>query len=134
MNEHRYDKVSNQLCWNCKRCSAPDEEKCSWAAEFIPVKGWKARKTIIGGGEQEPIESYDIQDCPLFQKDKPFADKKEVLETIANTLGFRPTSVAHRLEKHAKTYEKITGIKIPLWAFEAKPRGRYCKSKGKGDD
>ena len=57
------------LCWRCANACG----KCSWSANFQPVKGWRARKTIIKADKYEQwhkeISSYIVYDCPLFEDD-----------------------------------------------------------------
>ena len=37
------------LCWSCKRAV---KNKCSWAEDFKPVKGWLAVPTTLGTGRK----------------------------------------------------------------------------------
>ena len=37
-----YNPRSEQLCWNCKRCTNPDNLSCSSSSDGIPVEGWTA--------------------------------------------------------------------------------------------
>lgn len=53
--------AAKSLCWRCKRATG----FCSWSREFEPVKGWTAEKTITG-----TMESYEVKQCPLFEKNK----------------------------------------------------------------
>ena len=41
------------LCWVCQNCFGG----CSWSSEYIPVEGWKAKKTPT---------SYLVLSCPEF--------------------------------------------------------------------
>lgn len=41
------------LCWVCQNCFGG----CSWSSEYIPVEGWKAKKTPT---------SYLVLSCPSF--------------------------------------------------------------------
>lgn len=56
------------LCWTCQRATG----FCSWSHDFRPVQGWVATPTIIlTRNESTPeIESFDVQECPLYIKDK----------------------------------------------------------------
>lgn len=113
-------KISNQLCWNCKRTGACKGVKpCPWAAAFKPVKGWEATPTVIRELDGTKVESYDIKACPLFIKDKEFATRREALETIGEVIGIKANSVAVNLKMSAAKYERITGKKVPLWVFLA---------------
>lgn len=57
------------LCWKCEKACGG----CSWSADFDPVKGWTAKRTIIKGDTNEnchrDIESYIVFKCPLFKDD-----------------------------------------------------------------
>ena len=57
------------LCWKCEKACGG----CSWSADFKPVDGWKAKKTIIsanhGNGSALEIESYLVRSCPKFSDD-----------------------------------------------------------------
>ena len=60
---------ANSLCWQCKRAYG----FCSWSRDFIPVKGWTAKHTIIKSGKSaDTIEtdSYYVKKCPLFIQDR----------------------------------------------------------------
>jgi hypothetical protein len=51
----------NHCCVLCKKCI----DGCSWANEFVPVKGWKARMTLTADGKPY---SYKIFYCPEFEE------------------------------------------------------------------
>ena len=57
------------LCWKCSRACG----QCSWSAEFRPINGWVAIKTIIkadkGLLDQREIDSYIVLKCPQFHDD-----------------------------------------------------------------
>jgi hypothetical protein len=54
------------LCWECARATGG----CSWSREFIPVKGWKAKKTKIKDERYyRYYSSYLVLKCPLFVPD-----------------------------------------------------------------
>ena len=61
---------NNQLCWDCEKAYG----QCSWLKNFKPVKGWVAKpnkiKTCTKDGGFYYIESYLIEKCPLFKKEK----------------------------------------------------------------
>lgn len=57
---------ANSLCWQCKRAYG----LCSWSDRFVPVEGWDAEPTIVKGGKEPEIQSYDIKKCPLFIQDR----------------------------------------------------------------
>ena len=56
-----------QLCWRCRRSYT---NKCSWAEEFKPVKGWTAVKTTVGVKDQTS-DTYIVILCPLFKDEAP---------------------------------------------------------------
>lgn len=61
------------LCWDCKKANA--DSNCSWANDFIPVEGWKAKPTIIKVTTQtkeraeQLSHSFIVIKCPLFERD-----------------------------------------------------------------
>ena len=79
--ENKYYKT--QLCWTCARACGG----CSWSANFQPVKGWTATKTIMnvdrGAYEKRRIKTYKIRACPLYvcdtkQPEQPQAHFKRI--------------------------------------------------------
>ena len=63
MNERTMKK--DQKCWHCRNVAS-----CEWGKHGEPVEGWDAEKTEINCGNQY-IETYDIRDCPKFEKGTP---------------------------------------------------------------
>ena len=53
------------LCWDCEKSLGG----CSWADKFIPVKGWTAIKTQKRQNTKESIDSFDVYECPQFERD-----------------------------------------------------------------
>lgn len=111
---------SQQLCWNCKRACNTAGHKCPWADRGEPVEGWKATPTRWKDRGLE-IRSYDIVECPLFIKDKPFTDYAEVVKYVAEKLGFCVQYIRRNYEKTMARYENQTGDKLPLWVWERQP-------------
>ena len=111
---------SLQPCWNCKRACNTAEHKCPWADRGDPVEGWKATPTRWKDRDIE-IRSYDISECPLFIKDKPFTDYAEVTKYVAEKLGFCVQYIQRNYEKMMARYEDQTGDKLPLWVWERQP-------------
>lgn len=72
-------KERESLCWRCYRADHffHDGFYCSWAANFIPVSGWKAEPNQIVEIEGI-IDSFRVDKCPLFISNK--AIKKEGVE------------------------------------------------------
>jgi hypothetical protein len=60
-----------QLCWSCANACGG----CSWARDFIPVKGWEAEKTIV---PSDKTETYEILLCPQYKFDKREVTQKEL--------------------------------------------------------
>lgn len=60
----------NQLCWECKKACG----KCPWSFEFKPIPGWVATT--------EPNGSYEIKECPLFERDDKIQVTVNVLRKI----------------------------------------------------
>ena len=58
-------KRSSQKCWHCRNIST-----CEWGKSGEPVEGWDAEKAKINVGNQY-IDTYDIRDCPKFEKGTP---------------------------------------------------------------
>ena len=58
-------KKKPTLCWSCARFCG----QCSWSARFEPVKGWKARKDILGRQYGDEMVTYTVEKCPLYDKD-----------------------------------------------------------------
>lgn len=111
---------SQQPCWNCKRACNTAGHKCPWADRGEPVEGWKATPTRWKDRDIE-IRSYDISECPLFIKDKPFTDYAEVTKYVAEKLGFCVQYIRRNYEKMMARYEDQTGDKLPLWVWERQP-------------
>lgn len=111
---------SQQPCWNCKRACNTAGHKCPWADRGEPVEGWKATPTRWKDRDIE-IRSYDIVECPLFIKDKPFTDYSEVTKYVAEKLGFCVQYIQRNYEKMMARYEDQTGDKLPLWVWERQP-------------
>ena len=65
MGKHELKKQT--LCWRCQNACGD----CPWSdGTFTPVKGWKARRTIIRVNELgEIVTSYLVQECPMFKDD-----------------------------------------------------------------
>lgn len=55
--------LQSSLCWCCRKSV---RQECSWAKDFVPIKGWNAVKTIKNPDGLYPIESYNVKDCPEF--------------------------------------------------------------------
>lgn len=68
-----YDfRAKDTLCWRCGNACGG----CSWSREFEPVKGWKAKATLLGrtrtaGGKNKYVKerSYTVKHCPEFVPD-----------------------------------------------------------------
>lgn len=68
-----------QLCWDCRKSDASSD--CPWANNFKPVPGWNAtpvirtflNTTTVKGKvvrfRKELTHTFEIIDCPLFEKD-----------------------------------------------------------------
>lgn len=108
---------SQQLCWNCKRACNTAGHKCPWADRGEPIEGWKATPTRWKDRDIE-MRSFDITECPLFIKDKPYTDYAEVIKYVAEKLGFCVAYIRRNYEKMMARYEDQTGDKLPLWVWE----------------
>ena len=64
MNERT--KAKDQKCWHCRNIST-----CEWGKSGEPVEGWDAEITKINIGDDKYIDTYDIRDCPKFEKGTP---------------------------------------------------------------
>ena len=58
--------IKDTLCWTCKKaCGGHD---CPWAAELKPVKGWAAEKTLRSYANGEKVKSFQVVECPLYER------------------------------------------------------------------
>lgn len=57
-----------QPCYTCKKATGG----CSWSRWFKPVKGWKAKPTVIHHGhyhgKERTLDSYAIIECPEYER------------------------------------------------------------------
>ena len=64
------ERRNSTICWDCQR--AVGKDRCCWADNFKPVKGWNAirndLKSTPNGGL---VISYIVLCCPLFVPDEP---------------------------------------------------------------
>ena len=70
MDEQFVSKWS--LCWDCRRATG----FCAWSARLKPVKGWTAEKVKVG----TPLETYMVQECPLFERDAILGGQRKYKE------------------------------------------------------
>lgn len=70
------------LCWKCKKCTG----FCPWSMKvdgFKPVGGWKATPTKIPANNEEGyIDSFIVEECPLFEEDEKRATRKDLLKLL----------------------------------------------------
>lgn len=126
IDHKKYNTQPDQLCWNCKRCTNPDNLSCSWSSDGIPVEGWTATAGRTYYSEKSPVTgkrvcigvSYSITECPLFIQDKPFSTYGEALRYIADKLDLNLSTVQHNAIKYIKRFEKKFSKKIPDWVKE----------------
>lgn len=52
--------LKNSLCEECFNFN------CSWHLNFVPVKGWSAKPTILKD-HQKTMSSYRVERCPEFK-------------------------------------------------------------------
>jgi len=55
------DNTKHSLGWDCSKAI---RNGCSWAKDFIPVKGWTAEPT-----RKKTFDSFRVIDCPEFDRD-----------------------------------------------------------------
>lgn len=126
IDHKKYNTQPDQLCWNCKRCTNPDNLSCPWSSDGIPVEGWTATAGRTYYSEKSPVTgkrvcigvSYAITECPLFIQDKPFSTYGEALRYIADKLDLNLSTVQHNAIKYIKRFEKKFSKKIPDWVKE----------------
>lgn len=126
IDHKKYNTQPDQLCWNCKRCTNPDNLSCSWSSDGVPVEGWTATAGRTYYSEKSPVTgkrvcigvSYAITECPLFIQDKPFSTYGEALRYIADKLDLNLSTVQHNAIKYIKRFEKKFSKKIPDWVKE----------------
>ena len=65
---NHYNKAN--ICFNCKN-SVPDDcgHGCPWSRKFEPIPGWTAEPTTLKVGYGQPVETYHITACPMFDRD-----------------------------------------------------------------
>ena len=74
------------LCWSCQRAVRKEVEgkRCPWSHDFKPVPGWDAEPTKkyaeANKGEARYVDSYHVNACPLYLKDKPQAKNLDWLK------------------------------------------------------
>ena len=57
-----------QLCWRCRKATGG----CRWSRFGEPIENWLARKTYITADSVGGVtETYEIRECPEFEKDLP---------------------------------------------------------------
>ena len=132
------------ICWKCSRACG----QCSWSAEFRPINGWVAIKTIIkadkGVMDQREIDSYIVLKCPQFHDD---TDRYKTNNKIAPPIvqGFHnPTNKSplrrafealprEELERRINTLE--CNRDVARWAFiEKKTSPEICYMMGKSHE
>lgn len=88
MGKHELKKQT--LCWRCQNACGD----CSWSdGSFTPVKGWKARRTIIRTNETgEVIFSYLVLDCPMFNDDTKRYKPSACIAPPERTVHHNPTN------------------------------------------
>lgn len=126
IDHKKYNTQPDQLCWNCKRCTNPDNLSCPWSSDGIPVEGWTATAGRTYYSEKSPVTgkrvcigvSCAITECPLFIQDKPFSTYGEALRYIADKLDLNLSTVQHNAIKYIKRFEKKFSKKIPDWVKE----------------
>jgi hypothetical protein len=76
MEKEKFD----QLCWDCKKACG-GEKGCPWFNGNIPIENWTAVPTITEviekDGEFEPVHSYHITKCPLFEREERIERKTD---------------------------------------------------------
>ena len=93
MNKTGKNGSNYSICWDYKNSVKPGV--CPWARNFTPVPGWKAKPTTIRGFGCT-IETYNVTECPLFDRDgfkggmvenlMGSADKVEIDDSDVKTL------------------------------------------------
>ena len=66
--KRKHIEYSNStLCWKCKNATGG----CSWSRDFVPVKGWDAKRTRIRLEKgTKYTESFIVKKCPEFRPDE----------------------------------------------------------------
>ena len=80
--ERKIGTTNKTLCWDCWHAAGPD--MCSWAREFKPVAGWKAKRTLLNmyvtDNKTSRTSSYTVSECPLFLPDPPAPRYPRILQ------------------------------------------------------
>lgn len=73
MNEKMLsDEASNTKETKCIYCAKATNSGCSWSADYDPVPGWKAKRTL---------NSFAVQECPEYVSDRHMNHDPEKLDT-----------------------------------------------------
>lgn len=72
------------LCWSCKNAvpkivGGKYVQGCSWSVQLKPVEGWKAIHSIKNEKSGKPMETWHVEECPLYCSDKEKSGKSEAL-------------------------------------------------------
>lgn len=108
----RKSKEIEQICWDCVKATGG----CPWSNAFTPITGWTAKPTIIKEGKKPIIESFQISNCPLFEK-QDYANYADVKEKIAECLKVTATQYITKktFNEWLTKYEETNEDPLPEW-------------------
>lgn len=55
------------LCWTCYKS---DKNGCSWARDFIPIKGWEVDEKILTRVHCYDNKRFIVVKCPEFLEER----------------------------------------------------------------
>lgn len=114
------------LCWECANFCG----NCDWSAEGKPVKGWKAKRTLInnvdGFGKKRTDKSFNVFACPQFKSDKEQYNQP-VKMTSAEV--YEPNPIVREVlaNRSPETEAKTTRKSEPRRRLEAMPQDELRK-------
>ena len=108
----RKSKETEQICWDCVKATGA----CPWSNTFTPITGWTAKPTVIKEGKKPIIESFQISNCPLFEK-QDCANWAEIKRKMAECLKVTATQYVTKktADEWVAKYEEAGGEPLPKW-------------------
>jgi DNA-directed RNA polymerase subunit RPC12/RpoP len=81
LDEREYE-TKPTICWLCDNAvPVPGDGSyaagCSWSIDRIPVKGWRARRTVLTLSGNKKLRSYAVITCPQFRMSGKYKKMKE---------------------------------------------------------
>lgn len=72
------------LCWSCKNAvpkivGGKYVHGCSWSVQLEPVEGWKSTHSIKNKNSNCRVETWHVNECPLYCSGKEKSGESEAL-------------------------------------------------------